>query len=280
MLMYEDPTAEAVIEKMEELEKKTGYRFEEKMAGLIRTFASAENEQRKKAGNKSLDVVKYDETEDMMNGTDIMLRDKSEFFGHNGTIRFDVTHHFSKKDNMPFVKSKINEPFIIEGLDGHDYEFQYGIRTGNPHRNFEEPVIVIGFDISSKEYIRFEDDLKAQRNLAENIYEIINMSNDMLQSFYYQTDNENQKKIDMTLEPDERPDINLITFNKNYLVEAGKYAGRRWELPPDTKLAQMSRELLRDLVYSPAVERLAQKYEEQNFVGDVSHIDEPKTSEL
>lgn len=271
--MHEDPTFDAFMENWEEEYKTTGSRFEEKMTTLIKRFADSENDQRRKTGNTELiHVMPYSEAEDRTSGTDIMFRDDSGFFGHNGTIRIDTTHNFTKKNNMPFVKSDIDEPLIIKGLYEHNYEFKYGIRTGNPHINFEEPVIVIGFDMTGKEYAQFENDMEAQQNLAANIYEIVNMSNDMLQSFYYQADENTRKSVDAEFEPDERPDIELITFNEEYLLEVRKYASRRWKLPADTKLAEMSRELLQDLVYSPALERLSQKYDEQNLTESIEQI--------
>lgn len=274
--MHEDPTFHTFMDAYEDSMKTTGSRFEERMVSLIKNFAASENRQRARSGNmEPVIVMPRVEEEDWMNGTDIMLRDRSGFLGHNGTIRFDVTHKFSRKDNMPFIKSDKDEPLVIEGLDGHDYEFKYGIRMGNSHRNFEEPVIVIGFDMPSKEYVRFEDDMKAQRNLAGNIYEIVNMSNDLLQSFYYQADEDFRRKADASLEDDERPDLGLLEVNKSYVAEAGRYASRKWKLPPDTELSYMSRELLRDFVYSPAIERLSQKYEQQNLEKAVSEIPGP-----
>lgn len=78
--------------------------------------------------------------------------------------------------------------------------------------------------------------------------------------------------MDSVLDEDERPDKELITFNKNYLIEVGKYAGKRWKLPQDTELAKMSRDLLQDLVYEPTIEKLNQKYAEQNLVDDVARL--------
>lgn len=271
--MYNDLTFNSILEGVGDQEKATGKRFEEMMTRLIRNFARDENTARAKKNDlKYIEVNAYDELEDHDNGTDIMFKDASGYFGHNGVIRFDTTHAFGRKNNMPFIKSE-DEPLIIEGVTG-DYEFRYGIRIGNPHSNFEEPVMVIGFDMEAKDYIRFEDDLKAGRNLAAGIYEIVNMSNDMLQSFYYQTDADFHEKINTEYEEDERPDPELITFNKEYLMEAGRYASRRWVLPKDTKLAKVSRELLKDMVYSPVLEKLDQKYEEQDLSSSVTRINE------
>lgn len=270
--MYNDPTFNSILEGVGDQEKTTGKRFEDMMTRLIQNFASNENTARaKKNDPKYIEVYAYDETEDHDNGTDIMFKDTSGYFGHDGIIRFDATHAFSRKNNMPFIKSE-DEPLIIEGVTG-DYEFHYGIRIGNPHSNFEEPVVVIGFDMEAKDYIRFEDDLKAGRNLAAGIYEIVNMSNDMLQSFYYQTDADFHETINTEYEEDERPNTELITFNKEYLVEAGRYASRKWVLPKDTKLAKASRELLKDMVYSPVLEKLDQKYEEQDLSNSITRID-------
>lgn len=271
--MYSDPTFRSMLENYMEETKTTGSRFEERMTQLIKDFAKSENQQRLKSGDKSrIMVIPYNQTEDHNNGTDIMFRDSSGFFGHDGKIRFDVTHAFSKKNNMPFI-NKDEDPLVINGLNGHDYEFHYGIRIGNPHTNFKEPVIVIGFDMTADEYCRFEDDGRAQRGLENSLYEIVNMSNDMLQSFYYQVDEEIHKAMDAEFDEDERPDSGLITFNENYLKEVTRYAGRRWELPEDTRLAKQSRELLRDMVYSPAVEKLDEKYEEKALSDGIARID-------
>lgn len=271
--MYSDPTFRSMMENFSEERKTTGSRFEEKMTDLIKEFAQSENRQRLKAGNKNkITVMPYNKAEDEKYGTDIMFIDKSGFFGHDGKIRFDVTHAFNKKNNMPFIKSE-EDPLVIQGFDGHDYDFHYGIRTGNPHRNFEEPVIVIGFNMTAEEYDRFENDIKARQNLQNSIYEIVNMSNDILQSFYYQADENVKARVDAEYDEDERPDTELITFNKEYLAEAGKYAGRKWVLPEDTRLAKQSRELLKDMVYSPAVDKLDKKYEEQGLFDSIAKID-------
>lgn len=272
--MPNDSTFNTMLKNNGKDNKTTGNRFEELMLGHLKSFAKNENVYRKKIGEELIRVLPYNKSEDEYHGTDIMFCDKSGFFGRNGYIRMDVTHYFKSKDNMPFVANIPNdEKLMIEGLDVRRWEFNYGIRIGNPHENFKSPVIVIGFDMSASEYERFEDDMKAQRNLASSIYEIVNMSNDMMQSFYYQIDPKFRKETDAALDENERPDLELITFNKEYLVEVGKYVPKRWELPEDTRLAKASRELLRNMVYSPVLEKLDQKYEKQSLSDSIARID-------
>lgn len=272
--MAYDPTFSAMLKNMEKVSNATGKRFEELVAKDLKDFAKNENKARKNAGEGLIHVMPYSKAEDELHGTDIMFRDESGFFGHKGTMRLDVTHNFGSKDSMPFVANlSKEEKLVIRGLDGYKWDFHYGIRIGNPHENFKEPVIVIGFDMDSDEYWRFEKDGAARDNLSENIYEIVNMSSDMIKSFYYQADETAKQQMDNELDEDERPDPNLITFNEKYLIEAGKYASPRWTLPEDTRLAKQSRDLLQDIVYSPAVEKLDKKYEEQGLSDSINKMD-------
>lgn len=272
--MPKDPTFRAMLESTDKGNSSTGARFEQRMLKYLKDFAKEENVYRRNAGKELIHVLPYSKTEDERHGTDIMFHDKSGFFGINGYIRMDITHNFNSKDNMPFVANvSKNEKLMIKGLYGHEWEFNYGIRIGNPHENFKAPVIVIGFDMKPEEYKCFDKDMQAQENLMSNIYEIVNMSNDILQSFCYQTDKKFRKMMDAVLDEDERPDPELITFNDKYLMEAGKYVPKRWKLPEDTKLAKASRELLKDIVYSPVIEKLDQKYAEQGLSAGVAHID-------
>lgn len=258
--MY-DPTANTAIDSIRSRNNNdpTGKRFEILMTKMIKQFAEDENAVRRKSGSADpIQVIPYSKNEDIHHGTDIMFRDPSGFFGVNGLIRFDVTHNFSKKNNMPFVckePTKIGNPPL---------DFYYGIRTGNPHENFESPVVVIGFDMKPEDYKSFEDNGSVQDTFHKETYEILNMSNDILQGFYYATDPKFKAKIDADEDYDMSPDTELITPNPVYLKEVPKYVSNNWNLPKNTTLNKNTLKLLHDLTEDKDkknIEHLQEKYQ-------------------
>ena len=84
---------------------------------------------------KNVNYEDVNDEEDAYEGTDFM------FMGY----RVDVTYFFSGKDNTTTLVAK---PSFI----GSDLKI--GLRTGNSHRVFDEPVIVIGFDLPDNKDVR------------------------------------------------------------------------------------------------------------------------------
>lgn len=238
-------------------QKSTGIEFENKIRDDVMGFVNKENSWRKKTEDpKFIRMVPYSEIKDRSEGTDIMLYDKSGFFGNKGELRLDLTMNFNNKDNMMF---RAAQSTVIEGRN-RNYIFHYGIRTGNLDHNFEKPVVVVGTNLKSDAYKAFEKDAKAQMNLSKNMYEMLNMANDTLSSFLYQTDDKYRAKIDRTFEKDERPDKSLLIANRQFMKEVKIYTSDRWKLQPDTELNSRALALYARLNPNEKVEELQQKY--------------------
>ena len=62
-------------------------------------------------------------------------------FVYQKEINVDVTHNYNGKDHMV--------PSIHHCVSMGDYELNVGIRTGNSHVKFKEPVVVVGIDADS-----------------------------------------------------------------------------------------------------------------------------------
>lgn len=274
--MY-DPTANTAIYsiRIRNNNDPTGKRFETLMTEMIKQFAEDENAVRQKSGTADpIQVIPYSKNEDIHHGTDIMFYDPSGFFGVNGLMRFDMTHNFSEKNNMPFI---CKEPTRI---GNSSLNFYYGIRIGNPNENFKSPVIVIGFDMKPKEYKAFENNDSIQEAFHKETYEILNMSNDILQGFYYAVNPKYRTKIDANPEYDIFPDTELITPNPKYLSEVSKYVSKNWILPENTDLNKNTLKLLCEKTEGrnrQNIEQLQAKYQLiDEFTDSVNKIEEDK----
>ena len=106
-----------------------------------------------KDGLDNANVAKATEEQDLYEGTDCIV----------DGIRVDTTYAFSTKDHMHLVR-------YYEGLDMY-----MGIRTGNCHCKFDEPVVVVGNNYTD-EYVRgyiLPNLYSKTKNMAENIFDAI-----------------------------------------------------------------------------------------------------------
>lgn len=97
----------------------------------------------RKAYHSGALVATVSETLDTAEGTDLFWN----------RIRTDVTSNFSGKDHMIRLSGaySVLVPYIGE------VEVEYGIRTGNSHRMFNIPVLVVGFNMAGQQLTRFHD---------------------------------------------------------------------------------------------------------------------------
>ena len=109
--------------------------------------------------NKSgINIFKGTRSDDKLHGTDFFV----DFADYPKPIRCDFTLNFSGKDHMPFISQ-----YIIELKDPppiNDHTIHLGVRTGNNDHEFNEPVIVVGMNITPHQiydevYASYDNDL-------------------------------------------------------------------------------------------------------------------------
>lgn len=102
----------------------TGTEFEGEVIYLLETYVKAIGER---------NFVKTAGTElDKFQGTDVVCCG----------IPMDITHNFSGKNHTIKVPN--------ETIDAGYVDIKFGVRTGNDHRMFRHPVVVVGIDEDSK----------------------------------------------------------------------------------------------------------------------------------
>ena len=123
---------------------------------------------------------------DKLKGTDFFLT--SEEFDR--PIRCDFTFNFDGKDNMPFKSKYVmhlsNTPY------GYDHDIHFGVRTANAKENFNEPVIVVGMNMTSAQirkevyesYAREDIDLKDPIDHLTNKHSTVDIYDDKGHKLY------------------------------------------------------------------------------------------------
>lgn len=107
-----------------------------------------------------------------------------------GEIRIDLTSNFTNKNYMPYIQDT--------GIPATRFtNFKIGIRHGNHHDRsyhpFDEPVVVIGVDMTPREFYQNQDEIEV--NVKEHAEELMTMATDTLID-YTTTDPEERKIID------------------------------------------------------------------------------------
>ena len=95
--------------------------------------------------NSSVKILSSDYNQDTKEGTDffVLLAD------YPRPIRCDFTFGFDEKDNMPFVSNYTMD--FVDMPNRRSHSIQFGVRTGNARKAFDEPVIVVGLNMTPDE---------------------------------------------------------------------------------------------------------------------------------
>ena len=118
---------------------------------------------------------------------DDMDKNEGTDFTH-GELRIDTTLDFVNKDHMPFVCDT-----GITATSCHN--FKMGIRIGNSHKGFHEfpePVVVIGLDMDTREYRKWQDVI--EESLVKHAKQIMFAANDVYLD-YTTTDKEEREEL-------------------------------------------------------------------------------------
>ena len=113
-----------------------------------------------------------------------------------GEVRIDLTSNFTHKNYMPYIQDT--------GIPATRFtNFKMGVRHGNHHDRayhpFDEPVVVIGVDMTPREFYRNQDEIEA--NVKKYAEELIAKADDTLLD-YTTTDPEERKElVTQPLEP-------------------------------------------------------------------------------
>lgn len=157
---------------------------------------------------------------DEWNGTDLKLVDYAgviaPFAGH---LRMDFTHNFQKKldDYMPILA----EPH--EKITCCGKPVRFGIRVGNRHGMFREPVIVVGIDALPSE-VKSMAETSRLSELNSQMTDIIYSSGKILQEFMRQAD------------PDFKAFMDKYPKSAAYRREALGEPGQPEKVPADRKI--------------------------------------------
>lgn len=118
--------------------------------------------------------------EDTERGTDLIMKGFDES-NENAYMRIDVTLDFSNKDNMPFIYDT--------GVSATPYEtYKMGIRIGNTnegHKNFKDPVVVIGIDMLPHEFKKWQTRIieRLEANQCNKLFYLLDLARDAYEDY-------------------------------------------------------------------------------------------------
>ena len=182
---------------------RTGYWFEDNVFAIMSGYVEhiSKNPFRKSVFEK---VEKSTMRQDTRQGTDMILTAISPF-GEKVRICIDPTAHISGKDHMPFkFDTKI-------AVGGHSVDtYTVGIRIGNDHRTFKEPVVVFGGTI---DHYAGYNNYNKDKDLTEKIHkDLSNNMSHVLQAIY-------DAYFDyMTIDENERAQLERTPLNKTQRI--------------------------------------------------------------